>query len=76
MLAYPTHSDYYSLALKFNISSLSSFFSLHFVCRGESHIQIDTFRITYVRITFLSYCTIDAKVNFEGVTDHVTDYIS
>ena len=34
---YPTHFDYYSLAIKFNILSLSKFclFSVCFVCRGR-----------------------------------------
>ena len=33
----PTHSDYYSLAIKFNILSHSKFylFSFGFVCRGK-----------------------------------------
>ena len=39
---YPTHSDYYSLAIKFNILSLSKFyvFSLGFICRCKGHLQM------------------------------------
>ena len=39
---YPTHSNYYSLAIKFNILSLSVFylFSFGFVCRGNGHLQM------------------------------------
>ena len=39
---YPTHSDYYSLAIEFNILSLSKFYLLlfGFVCRGKGDLQM------------------------------------
>ena len=39
---YPTHSDYYSLPIKFNILSFSKFylFSFGFVCMSKGHLQI------------------------------------
>ena len=41
----PTHTEYYSQAIKFNILSLSKFylFSFDFVCRGKCHLQITYF---------------------------------
>ena len=42
LLPYPTYSDHYSLAIKFNILSLSKFylFSFGFNCSGKVHLQM------------------------------------
>ena len=42
MRTYPTLSDYYSLAIKFDILSLSKFylFSFGIVCRDKGNLQI------------------------------------
>ena len=42
ILPYLTHSDYYSLAITFNILSLLKVysFSFGFVCRGKGHLQM------------------------------------
>ena len=63
---YPTYSDYYSLAIKLNILSLSKFylFSFGFVCRGKGHLQMtDSDQIT-LYITFLLHCAIDVNLSF------------
>ena len=65
---YPTHSDYYSLAIKINITSLSKFnlFAFVFVCRDKGHVQMtDSDKITPC-ITFLLHCVSDVNVSFEG----------
>ena len=42
ILAYLTHSHYYSLAITFNIFSLLKvyLFSFGFVCRGKGHLSM------------------------------------
>ena len=42
MWTYPTYSDFCSLAIKFNILSLSKFnlFPFGFVCRDKCHLQM------------------------------------
>ena len=64
MPTYPTHSDYYILAIKFNILSLFKFylFAFGFVCRGKDHLQMtDSDQITPC-ITFLLHCQSDVNV--------------
>ena len=76
MLIYPTHSDYYSLAIKLHILSLSNFylFSFSFVCRGKDHLQMtDSDKITPCIAIFLQ-CASDVKVSLEDVLNHVTKY--
>ena len=71
---YPTYSDYYSLAIKLNILSLSKFylFSFGFVCRDKGHLQmIDSDSITPY-ITFLLHCASVINVSFEDVLNQVT----
>ena len=72
----PTYSNYYSLAIKFNILSLSKFylFSFGFVCRGKGHLQMTDFDYISPCITFLLYCTSEVNVSFEDVLNHVTKY--
>ena len=77
ILPYPTHSDYCSLVIKFNILSLSKFyfFSVSFVCKVKDHLQMtDSDKITPC-ITFLLHCASDVNVIFEDVLNHVTKYI-
>ena len=71
---YPTHSDNYSLAIKFNIMSLSKLYllSFDFVCMGKGNLQMtDSDRITPC-IAFLLHCASDVNVSFEDVLNHVT----
>ena len=73
---YPAHSDYYSLVIKFNISSLSKFYLFYFgfVCRGKGHLQMtDSDKVTRC-ITFLLHCASDVNVSFEDVLNHMTKY--
>ena len=69
MLTYPTHSDYYSLAI--NLTSRV----FHFFCWVLFAEENDIFRINYVCVTFLLYCSGDVNVSFEDVIDHLTEYI-
>ena len=73
---YPTHSDYYNLAIKLNFSCLSKFylFSFGFVCRGKCHLQrTDSDKITPC-VTFLLHYASDTNVRFEDVLNHVEKY--
>ena len=56
---YHTHSDYYGLAIKFNILS---------------HSELYSFSFGFACITFLLHCVSDVNVSFEDVLKHVTKY--
>ena len=76
MLTYPTHSDYYSLAIKLHILSLSKLYLFYFcfVCRGKDHFQMtDSDKITPCIAILLQFAS-DVKVSFEDVLNHVTKY--
>ena len=75
LAALSTHSDYYSLAVKYIICLAFQRFRLFRpVCLKRLRVYpINSLGINYVCITFLSICASDVNISFENVFDSPYD---